>query len=340
MSLHSPESCASCNKVDCHLSFASRDMAPVLATTAWVLDEMWPEHQAYLTDRAREDDQILRPGVFGAATARYAWGRGQGVAGWATVLRHAAMKQVAKARGAVRQAAYLKADQAVAQAMAKRIDYRAQHVVVAQTLLPFLWRDGVLGGRSFDVLMTRYPLAEIHRRLDQMQAQHPDSTTIGDFRAPDSLLAAESAALAQARKVITPHHDIAESFQGRAVWLDWRNPELKLRRDGRRVAFIGPSITRQGAREVRELARGLPEPLIVFGADLEGAGFWDGVAIERRAFGPGWMDDLGAILHPAAMTAAPRRLVEAQAHGITVYAQASCGLAPGKFRPLETFQRP
>ncbi|ESQ76674.1 hypothetical protein [Asticcacaulis sp. AC402] len=340
MNLHAPESCASCNRVNCHMSFLSRDIAPVAAVTAWVLDEMWPEHRDYVAGIARNEDQILTPGLFGRPLARYAWGRGQVVAGWATLLRHASMKRVARAPGAVRQAAYLKADRAVADAMARGISFRAQHIVVSQTLLPYVWRDGVLGGRSFDVLMTRYPLADIHRRLDAVLALHPDSVTIGDFRAPEALVDAETEALAQARRVVTPHHDIADGFPERAVWLDWQKPVLRPRRGGRRVAFIGPSITRQGAREARGLARGLPDPLIVFGADLEGSGFWDGVATERRSFGEGWMDDIGAILHPAAMTASPRRLVEAQAHGIDIFAHASCGLAPGKFRPLETFQRP
>ena len=45
--------------------------------------------------------------------------------------------------------------------------------------------------------------------------------------------------------------------------------------------------------------------------------------------GANWLDDKGAILHPAAVTHAPRRLIEAVAHGVTVYGEASCGLAPG-----------
>ena len=76
------------------------------------------------------------------------------------------------------------------------------------------------------------------------------------------------------------------------------------------------------------------------GADLEGPGFWRGVAIERRQMTTAWLDDIGAILHPAAVTHAPRRLVEAVAHGVTVYGDAGCGLAPGQWRPIETFDAP
>jgi hypothetical protein len=34
-----------------------------------------------------------------------------------------------------------------------------------QNLLPFLWRDGHLGGRTFDVLMTRLPIAKFHETI-------------------------------------------------------------------------------------------------------------------------------------------------------------------------------
>ncbi len=338
MSLHTPQSCASCARTDCHLSFVSRDIAPIAERTAFVLDEVWPELRTFVAGQMKPDDQILAPGLFGQPMARYDWGRpsaqNTGI-GWATLGRHIAMHRVAKARGAVRQAAYLDADLALAQGLGRHIDYRAAHVVVSQTLLPFLWREGVLGGRSFDVLMTRYPLAELHARLDAVHVKHGGSTTIADFRAPEPLVIAEAEALAAARRVISPHHDIAIGFGRRAIWLDWQRPAVRPRRTGDRIAFLGPSIARQGAYEARERARDLAEPLIVFGADLEGAGFWDGIAIERRQMGPDWLDDIGAILHPAAITHAPRKLIEAVAHGVTVHAHASCGLAPGQFLPWD-----
>ena len=127
-------------------------------------------------------------------------------------------------------------------------------------------------------------------------------------------------------------------FAERAVWLDWQRPAVRPRRAGERVAFLGPAIARQGAYEVREMAAELTSPLIVFGADLEGGDFWRGVAVERRVMGPGWLDDIGAILHPAAVTHAPRRLVEAAAHGVAIYAEVTCGLAPGHFQPLAAFR--
>jgi len=77
----------------------------------------------------------------------------------------------------------------------------------------------------------------------------------------------------------------------------------------------------------------------VFGAMLEGAEAWAGVTIERRGFGPNCLDGIGAILHPAALTAQPRRLLQAAASGVAVYATAACGMDPGEWRPLEDFRR-
>lgn len=343
MSAHGPQSCATCGVADCRLSFVSRDIAPAAERTAFVLDEMWPEFRAHVARLVRPDDQVLIPGVLGRTLPRYAWcdgkmeGRGETAGIFATLHRHAMMRRVAAARGAVRQAAYLRADRAVARALARRIDYRAGHIVVSQTFLPHLWRDGVLGGRTFDVLMTRYPLAELHARLDRTAADHPDSRTIADFRAPDDLVADEAQALAAARRLVAPHHDIAARSGDRAVWLDWDRPRIRVRRTGARIAFLGPTAARQGAYRVRDIATRLDAPLIVFGGDLEGPDFWRGVAIERRPMNETWLDDIGAILHPATVTHAPRRLIEAATHGIAIYADAACGLAPGQWRPISDF---
>jgi hypothetical protein len=93
-----------------------------------------------------------------------------------------------------------------------------------------------------------------------------------------------------------------------------------------------------GCRRVaRALAAGLETPLIVFGGLLEGADFWRDAPIERRGFGPGWLDGIGAILHPATLTSQPRRLLEALAAGVTVYADPASGLDPADYIPIARF---
>jgi hypothetical protein len=225
----------------------------------------------------------------------------------------------------------------VTRALARRLDYRARHLVVAQAWLPWLDEAGALGGRSYDVLMSRYPFGEIHRRLDRVAAEAGASATIADFRADSELVAREAELLAGARRIVTPHHGIADLFPEQALRLAWHRPAPVARRAGDRVAFLGPTITRQRPDLVREIARSLPEPLIVFGAMLAGPDYWEGVPIERRALGPDWLDGLGAILHPAALTHEPRALLEAAANGVAVYATPECGLDPTDWRPIEGF---
>ena len=337
MTAQTPRSCATCGVSECRLSHVRRGVEPLPERTSFVLDEAWPEHRALVRETAGPADQVLIPGVPGARIDRYGWGLGSPVASRATLLRHIAMRRVASARGAVRQAAYCAADERLAKAMGRRLDFRARHVVVSQTLLPFLWRQGLLGGRSFDVLLTRFPMADLHARLDHFANAHPTSSTLDDFRAPDGLVRAEADALAEARQVITPHHYLARTFGQRGRRLEWERPQPRPRRPGTRVAFLGPTIARQGAYEVRDIAADLTQPLIVFGSDLEGPDFWKGVEIERRRMDARWLDDLGVILHPAAMTSAPRRLIEAVTHGVRVYALETCGLAPSDWRPFSTY---
>lgn len=339
--MSAPRSCASCDETGCALHGRQRAEAPPATRTAWLLDEVWPEYASLVTALSRPGDQLLAPGLWGARPARYAWPGPVGhPAGLATLGRHLAMRRVAKAPGGVRQRVYLEHDRRVARALARRIDYRCGHLVVAQTLLPWLDAAGVLGGRSFDVLLSRHPLAEIHRRLDAAAAELGPSATIGDFRADPALAALERALLARARRIFTPHHELAGLFPAQAARLAWHRPEPLPRAPGDRVAFLGPTIARQRPDLVRNMAAGLPAPLVVFGAMLEGPDAWAGLAIERRSFGPGWLDGIGAILHPATLTTQPRRLLQAAASGVAIYATPACGLDPADYRPLAAFGTP
>jgi hypothetical protein len=306
---------------------------------AWVLDDVWPETASMVAEMFGAGDQLIAPGIKQSFPHRYDWPvRGLMPAKLQTIRRHLAMRRVAKAPGGIRQRAYLEQDRLVARRLARSIDYRARHLVVAQSWLPWLDEVGALGGRTFDVVMSRYPLGEVHRMLDEAAAEIGPSSTIADFRAEDGLVEREAELLARAQRIITPHHGIASLFPGRTLLLAWHRPQPSARRPGTRVAFLGPTIARQRPDIVRRLAGPLDQPLIVLGPVIEP--LWEGVAIERRAMGPGWLDGIGAILHPASLTNQPRALLEALANGVKVYATPTCGLAPSDYSPIESFNRP
>jgi len=333
-----PRSCASCDETGCAMNRRHSVEAPPAARISYVMDDVWPEYASMIAASLRPGDQLLAPGLLGPRPGRYRWPAPAVHSGaLATARRHLIMRRVAGASGGVRQRAYLAADREVARALARAIDWRAGHLVVAQAWLPWLDETGMLGGRSFDVAMSRYPIGEIHRRLDEAAAEIGGSLTIADFRADPDLVARETALLARARRIVTPHHGIAALFPEQALRLAWHRPPPATPVRGDRVAFLGPTIARQRPDLVRALATSLEAPLIVFGDMLEGGDFWAGVPVERRAFGPGWRDRIGAVLHPATLTSQPRRLLEARAAGITLYATPACGLDPADYRPIADY---
>ncbi len=331
-----PLSCASCGVSACgmHQRHGGAD-TDIQLRTAWLLDDVWPEYASYVAATKGEDDQIIAPGLFGRALPRrYGWGAGAHHIGTiATAARHWAMRRTRQAAGHVRQRAYLTHDRRLALRLAGTIDFRVRHLVIAQCWLPSLAEAGVLGGRSYDVLMSRYPFADIHRLLDKAAGEMGPMAdgTISDFRAPDALVRQEMQALAGARRIITPHHGIAALSPFQALTLAWHQPPKRKRRAGNRTAFLGPSLARQRPDLAKAAARGLSEPLILFG---QAAPIWADCPVESRRLDAAWLDDIGAILHPATMTAQPRRLLEALAHGVTIHATPECGLAATDFTPL------
>ena len=329
-------SCASCDEVRCDMHALINSLERTTERVSWVLDNAWPETASMVSASFRAKDQLLTPGIAGGWPERYRWPvEAHRPAGMATLRRHWMMRRVARASGAARQRAYLDQDRRVAGRLAKAIDYRARHLVVAQAWLPWLDEAGALGGRTFDVVMSRYPLGVIHQLLDAAASEIGASATIADFRAPADLVEREARLLGAARQIYTPHHGIAAMFPGKAVQLGWHLPPAKARKAGNRVAFMGPTIARNRPDIAARLAAGLDATLIVFGSVLEP--LWGQTAVEHRVKGENWLDDVGAILHPATLTHEPRALLEARAHGVAVYSTETCGLDPSEYLPLDRF---
>ena len=211
------------------------------------------------------------------------------------------------------------------QELGSSLTFDVTHVVVSQNLLPFLWRDGQLGGRTFDVLMTRLPMAVLQRTLDLAHGRHPASTTLSDFRAPDWIIEAENEALSNARSIITPHSQVAKLFPDKAVVLRWQMPPVQRKPlKGNRILFPASALGRKGAYEIREVARMLDLELLVMGSELEGTGFWGGLRVARA--GENWLDGVGLVVLPAYVEDKPRRLLQAIACGVPVIASEACGL--------------
>lgn len=324
-----PNSCMSCGVTDCFRSPKLSTLTPA-TRTAYLVDEYWPEFDAYITKNKTENDSLLLP-IDGKKfnKANYKWTT-EGFAECKqqrlfTALRSLQSRSLAQ-QGAARQRALLKQYKQLARQYAKSLSYHVTHLVVTQNLLPFLWDEGVLGGRTFDVLMTNLPMAKLHERLDGAKAMHSKSPTLGDFRANDSLVKSETKALRQARRIITPHSEIAALFGERAELLNWMMPAAKKpAKRGTKIVFPASTLGRKGAFELREAALKMNLPIAIVGSDLEGEEFWKGVKIERLT-ADNWLDDAALVVLPAFVEQKPRRLLQAVSRGVPVIASRACGL--------------
>jgi hypothetical protein len=323
-------SCASCGQKACfrHGAFApaKRERA------AFLVDECWPEFQQFVARNHDQQDVLAIP-LDGARwhLDRYGWVTDNFKQIYAatvpTLLRSFAARRLG-AYGAARLQAQIDASRKLAAHLSRALTPDITHVVVAQSLLPFLWREGHLGGRTYEVLMTRLPLHVLQARLDAAARQNPERTTLCEFRAPEWLVEAEQTALQNAHAV-TPHGEIAALFPGRATRLDWDVPaqrNIDRANISRMIVFPGPTAARKGAYEVRDAARSLGLEVLLRGSELEGAEFWHGIPTRRTA--EQWLENVAAVVQPALIEDQPRYLLQALAAGVPVIATASCGLEP------------
>jgi hypothetical protein len=320
-------SCGLCDQHDCHLHQVKVLHQP--SSAAFLVDDVWPEFLDYLDSIKRPTDSLLIP-IDGHRwnIPRYNWT----TAGYTkvssaplhTIARSVRSRQVAD-QGAQRQTANLKEAAALARELGRRIPFHCEHLVVAQTLLPFLWELGFLGGRTFDVLMTRLPMAELQSTLDHAAELHSQSSTLGDFRAPDRILQLEVEALVAASSLITPHSFIARN-DPRKKSLNWSPGVPKQWTPGDRVVFPGPTVGRKGAYELREAVLKLDLQVVLLGANLEDANFWKGVRTTRPSPSDNWLEGAMAVVQPAYLEDKPRRLLIAIASGCPVICTPQCGL--------------
>ncbi len=302
--------------------------------TAWLVDACWPEFATLLRSQAGPEDRLFLP-MRWPARSRYAWPETPGGENRATLValaRARALRRLPAAGGALPRA-MLDFDRRLAEAYARRLSHRHTHLVVGQGLLPHLWRLGCLQGRSFDVLMERWPLAALQARLDRALARRPESPTLGDFRAPDEIVAAETEALAAASRLYTPHAGVAARFADRAVHLDWALPDVAAAPrpaiGGRTILFPASALGRKGAYALRDAVEGLDIDLAVTGRAREhDKPFWRNVSARTLPAAP-WPDPVAAVVLPAIVEHQPRALLRAMALGIPVIATAACGIDAG-----------
>lgn len=325
-----PQSCATCEMGDCHRVVDPAEHRD-FGKTAFLVDEYSAEFDTYVqANRTSKDELFIPLDGIRFKKQNYAWttkGFSRHRQSFAVTAVRSYKSRKLAAQGKARQLNLLAMYEKLAESYARKLTFDVLHLVVQQNLLPFFWKNGHLGGRTFDVLMTAFPMEEIQKRLDRAYFLHPESKTLGDFRTDDSLIAAESEALRHAKNIITSHNGIAALFGSKSKLLDWQMPaELLIERPINkkpRIVFPAATVGRKGCYELREALRGLDATLILLGPQIEGSDFWNGFTTEK---GSEWSADADLVVLPAYVEHKPRRLLLAAASGIPVIASKACGL--------------
>lgn len=321
--------CYSCGKTSCHKHPTGQLLPERNGTVAFIVDEGWPEYVRYAQEQLQASDTLICS-VYNSRilrSANYKWSCNTSSVNRQSA-NFAALKRSFRLRLAAKQKrnpfkSMLKEDALLVRAMAKRIPIDTTHIVVSQNLLPELWAAGALGGRTFDVLMTRLPMGELHNRLDQFYLQHPESPTLKDFRAPQELIDLENEALNAARKIITPHRGIASLFSHKTILLDWILPPLQKNQGiGTDILFPASAVGRKGAYEIKALAESLNLEITVLGNATEYAGFWGNVRVKPFS----GLDKIALVVFPTLIEHQPRMLLKAIALGIPVVTTKAAGL--------------
>jgi hypothetical protein len=320
--------CTDCGVSECFRHIPSR-RSSLKGRAAFLIEECWPEFEEYATQVRSSTDRLFLPyhnkfkkiGRYNWNTAGY---EGTIAANGQTFL--AAAKTRLGVNGKVPPvAAQVERSKGLAGYYGARIPFETSHLYVAQSLLPFLWRRGDLGGRTFTVFMTRLPLQALHQRLDALTAEYPERKTFQEYRAPEWMVQAEAEALEQADQVVTPHLLLADFYPRKTAFLEWKLPQTKHGIRGCHVIFPGPSLARKGAFEVRDATLNMGSSLMVLNRTAESENFWEGVQLVSAS--DHWLSHAAVIIQPAFIENNPRPLLRALAAGVPVIATAACGIA-------------
>lgn len=318
--------CTKCEQIDCR-NHAPEPLSSVRAPVAWLIEPAHPEFAIHFTHESKKEDRLfLSSRLFPRGAA------------WPDGLCHetgfdveAIRRRLAIRRadtGAALQMALGASDARLTRAYARRLPHLITDLVVSQSLLPHLWLEGALQGRRYDVLMDRLPYAMLHQALDGAHRRHPDSGTLGEYRAPARLVDAEQAAIAGARRIITAHSGLSSLHPGRSLVIDWAPARpLAAARGGKCVLFPASALARKGAFALRDAIAGLDIVLLVRGRAREHDDFWRDLPV--RIVEPAEpLPPLAAVVLPGLIEHRPDVLLEALAAQIPVIATNACGLTP------------
>ena len=320
--------CYSCGNSACFKHPDKRPLNQKIETTTYILDEKWNEFDDYVKSITKENDNFIIPlkkNTF-IKTDRYLWKALKSNKTNATtrqgIYRALKLRFSPKKNNVFEM--ILELDKKIARAAANQIPIESTHLVISQNLLPFIYETGFLGGRTFDVLMNRLPIEKLQERLDYAHSKHPESETLNDFRTTSKLANIELIALKKARKIITPHSEIAEMFNNKVEKLNWHIPSKSIEHlKGNKILFPASAVGRKGAYEIKRLALELNLELMISGRTIEKENFWEKIKVEKFK---GDFNEVGLVIYPTYIENQPRQILKAISKGIPIITTSACGV--------------
>lgn len=321
--------CYSCGNTSCFKHSNVTSIHPKTSNVTFILDEKWPEYDDYIKNIATNSDLFIVPIKKNKLlrTNRYNWSVLENNEAKSTLIAGAYRALKLRLASSEQNNLFelsMHLDKIIAKSASKKVPLYSTHLVISQNLLPFIYETGILGGRTFDVLMTRLPIGRLQKQLDLAFSKFPNSPTLNDFRAGEDLINLENRALNLARKIITPHTEIAAIFNNKSVKLNWNFPQIKAESQiANKILFPASALARKGAYEMKQLAKELKWNLVVAGFSKEYDNFWEDLRIEKFN---GDLSQIGLVIYPTYIEHQPRLILKALANRIPVITTPACGI--------------
>jgi len=351
--------CTQCGRTDCHLHVVS--MPAHTHKTYLSIDEEWAEFTAWRQNKIKDGDKLIsiRQASFGTRMLDYYSKLLRRYYLWLgnNELKHAG--KLSKVNGEyiyswrrhpipVAQNARFRM---IAGHFAKQLKSDDVHLIVPQQLLVWLYLEGELAGREYDVLMNAMPMSEIERQLDAAMQRYgfkivngqykpadnlnlgdESGVTLGDYRAPESLIKAEEEALSGASMLISPHSKVLAWAGTRGLALDWilPPPVAGSSEDDEyfKILLAGASLGRKGVFDLRQALQRVDfkYKLLLIPSAVESENFWQGINVGFVSSISEGVACCDAVVLPAIVEHNPRGLLLAIASGKTTIASGACGL--------------
>lgn len=354
--------CSQCGRTDCYLCVTGK-MPPHIYKTYLSTDEDLPEFTEWRKREMKKEDKLISTvelasfntkmlNTFSKVVRRYYLWLGKKEFKRAEKLSQENSRYIYSWRKYPIPIAQNARYNMIAKHFAKKLRFSDTYLVIPQTLLIGLYLEGALAGREYVVLMSALPMTEIEKRLDEAMERYgfkiengyyeatneanpcgETGVTLGDFRAPKSLIDAEKEALAGASAYISPHKQILEWAGAKGVALDWILPTPAKSTPSKdkpfKILHAGVSLGRKGIFDIRTALRNLDfeYELLLAPSAIESRDFWQGINVSSISSINEGISICDVVVLPAVIEHNPRGILLAIASGKNTIASSACGLS-------------